>query len=158
MKRLLLFFAALLSWTGLSAQTQPDKPAGPDFDTFFEDATLRLDYVFCGDATHQEVFFQQACRTPEWAGRRQHLDAVLLRGNGQVIVRRASDAKVLYVNSFSTLFQEWQCPEEATHLQRAFENCFLVPFPREKVEVEIRLYDTRGQVCCSMRHGSSRPS
>ena len=109
MKRLLLFFAALLSWTGLSAQTQPDKPAGPDFDTFFEDATLRLDYVFCGDATHQEVFFQQACRTPEWAGRRQHLDAVLLRGNGQVIVRRASDAKVLYVNSFSTLFQEWQC-------------------------------------------------
>ena len=153
MKRLLLFFAALLSWTGLSAQTQPDKPAGPDFDTFFEDATLRLDYVFCGDATHQEVFFQQACRTPEWAGRRQHLDAVLLRGNGQVVVRRASDAKVLYVNSFSTLFQEWQCTEEAMHLQRAFENCFLVPFPREKVEVEILLYDTRGQVCCSMRHG-----
>ena len=128
MKRSLLFLVALLSWTGLAAQAQPQpgKASSPDFDTFFENATLRLDYVFCGDATHQEVFVQQACRTPEWAGRRQHLDEVLLRGNGQVVVRRASDAKVLYVNSFSTLFQEWQCTEEAKRLQRAFDRLNLI--------------------------------
>ncbi len=146
MRRYLMIILALLAGTGLAAQS-------PAFDDCFEDATLRLDYVFCGDATHQEVFFQQACRTSAWAGRRQHLDEALLRGNGQVIVRSAADGKTLYVNSFSTLFQEWQCTPEAETVQRAFENCFLVPFPKEKVEVEVRLYDTRGQVCCSMRHG-----
>ena len=129
-------------------------PAGEvDFAANFENATLRLDYVFCGDATHQDVYFQQACRTEEWAGRRHHLAEPLLRGNGQVIVRSAADGKVLYVNSFSTLFQEGQCTPEAEQVQRAFENCFQIPFPREKVEVEIRLYDTRGEVCGSMRHG-----
>ena len=129
-------------------------PAGEvDFAAHFENATLRLDYVFCGDATHQDVYFQQACRTEEWAGRRHHLAEPLLRGNGQVIVRSAADGKVLYVNSFSTLFQEWQCTPEAEQVQRAFENCFQIPFPREKVEVEIRLYDTRGEVCGSMRPG-----
>ena len=145
MKRILLICAALLSGgAALSAQT--------DFDASFENATLRLDYVFCGDAAHQAVYFQQACRTSEWAGRRHHLDEPLLKGNGQVILRAPADGRVLYVNSFSTLFQEWQTTEEAAQLQRAFENCIQVPFPKERVEVEIRLFDTRGQVSCSMRH------
>ncbi len=26
-----------------------------DFDTFFENSTLRLDYVFCGDNAHQAI-------------------------------------------------------------------------------------------------------
>ena len=145
MKKFFLLGAALLCGGAASlAQT--------GFEACFEDATLRLDYVFCGDAAHQAVYFQQACRTSGWAGRRHHLDEPLLRGNGQVILRDAQDSCVLYVSSFSTLFQEWQTTDEATQLQRAFENCIQVPYPKAPVEVEIRLFDTRGQVCCSMRH------
>ena len=139
--------ALLLSASALVAQ-----PAAGNFDAHFEDATLRLDYVFCGDATRQEVYFQQASHIPAWAGRRHNLTEPLLQGNGQVIVRSVADGKTLYVNSFSTLFQEWQVTPEAASLQRAFENCFLVPFPREKVEVEVRLYDNRREMTCSMKH------
>lgn len=145
-----LALTALWILCGASLAAQPAQE--PVFDSHFEDATLRLDYVFCGDATRQEVYFQQAARIPAWAGRRHHLDQPLLQGNGQVILRSAADGRTLYVNSFSTLFQEWQCTPEAAQLQRAFENCFLVPFPKEKVEVEVRLYDNRRQVTCSMKH------
>ena len=143
MKRLLMLILTLPIALGATAQT--------DFDTYFEDATLRLDYVFCGDAEHQAVYFQQACRSSAWAGRRQHLTEPLLKGNGQIIVR-SKDGQIRYVNSFSTLFQEWKATPEATRHQRAFENCFQVPFPKETVEVEILLYDLRGAVSCSMRH------
>lgn len=134
----------------MAGQVRPD---GPDFERCFENATLRLDYVFCGDADHQEIYFLQACRTSEWAGRRHRLDQPLLRGNGQIIVRSASDGRVLYANSFSTLFQEWQTTEEASRVQRAFENCLQVPFPKEKVDLELQLFDTHGRVACTMRHG-----
>ena len=65
MKRLLLTLAASVAVAaGLGAR---------DFESDFENATLRLDYVFCGDSDHQAIYFQQACRTSEWAGRRHHL-------------------------------------------------------------------------------------
>ena len=144
MKHTVLALAAfLLTLPGLRAQ---------DFDRDFEDATLRLDYVFCGDNAHQAIYFQQAARTSAWAGRRNHLSEPLLEGNGQIRVLDPETGKTLYANSFSTLFQEWQVTEEALHVQRAFENCFQVPFPKRPVDVEIFLVDTHRKVSSRLKH------
>ncbi|MBR3387549.1 MAG: peptidase M64 [Bacteroidales bacterium] len=122
------------------------------FDTFFENATLRLDYVFCGDNAHQAIYFQQALRTSEWAGRRENLSEPLLEGNGQVRVLDPETGECLYANSFSTLFQEWQVTEEALHVQRAFENCFQVPFPKRPVDIEVFLLDTHRKRSSYLKH------
>ena len=135
--------ALFLTMGGLNAQ---------QFETDFEDATLRLDYVFCGDIRHQAIYFQQASRTSAWAGRRNNLSEPLLEGNGQIRVWDPETGKCLYANSFSTLFQEWQVTEEATHVQKAFENCFQVPFPKRPVDVEVFLVDTHRQVTSRLRH------
>ena len=123
-----------------------------DFDLDFEDATLRLDYVFCGDNAHQAIYFQQALRTSAWAGRRHNLSAPLLEGNGQIRVLDPETGECLYANSFSTLFQEWQVEEEATRVQRAFENCFQVPFPKRPVDIEVFLMDTHRNRSSCLRH------
>ena len=144
MKRLLLTLAASVAVAaGLGAR---------NFESDFENATLRLDYVFCGDSDHQAIYFQQACRTSEWAGRRHHLSEPLLSGNGQIRVLDPESGEVLYANSFSTLFQEWQVTEEATRVQRAYENCFQVPFPRHPVEIEVFLVDTHRKVTSRLKH------
>ena len=123
-----------------------------DFDLDFEDATLRLDYVFCGDNAHQAIYFQQALRTSAWAGRRHNLSAPLLEGNGQIRVLDPETGECLYANSFSTLFQEWQVEEEATRVQRAFENCFQVPFPKHPVDIEVFLMDTHRNRSSCLKH------
>lgn len=76
----------------------------------------------------------------------------LLRGNGQVLVKEPATGAVLYSNSFSTLFQEWQGYEEAGHTQKAYENCLLVPFPKDTVNVEVLLSDNHGKVSARMSH------
>ena len=124
----------------------------PVFEDHFTDSTLRLDYVFCGDASHQAIYLQRMAQTGPWAGRRHRLDRVLLRGNGQVQVKDPATGAVLYVNSFSTLFQEWQGYEEARRVQKAFENCVQVPFPKDTVDIEILLSDTHGKVTSRMEH------
>jgi hypothetical protein len=144
MKRILLTVTALLAvGAALRAQT---------FDQHFENATLRLDYVFCGDHAHQAIYFQQALKTSEWAGRRSNLSEPLLEGNGQIRVLDPETGECLYANSFSTLFQEWQVTEEALHVQRAFENCFQVPFPKRPVDIEIFLVDTHRQRSSCLKH------
>ncbi len=122
------------------------------FDTDFEDATLRLDYVFCGDNAHQAIYFQQALRTSEWAGRRNNLSEPLLEGNGQIRVLDPETGECLYANSFSTLFQEWQVTEEALRVQKAFENCFQVPFPKHPVDVEVFMVDTHRKRTSYLKH------
>ena len=123
-----------------------------DFDDYFEDKTLRLDYIFAGDNATQELFFQEASSTPCWAGRRNHLSQPLLKGNGQITVRDPKSGQVIYSNSVSPLFQEWQSTEEATKVRRAFENCFQVPYPKDEVEVTVSLHDIYGKVSSSLTH------
>ena len=122
------------------------------FPPVFEDATLRLDYVFCGDSHRQEIYLRQAFKTSAWAGRRTQLAEPLLHGNGQIRLLDPLSGACLYASSFSSLFQEWTTTEEATRVQKAFENSFQVPFPKQPVTVEVTLWDTHGKVSATIRH------
>ncbi len=122
------------------------------FGDCFTDATLRLDYIFSGNATESSISFLQAYRTSGWAGRRGNLDSLLLAGNGRIEVLDPESGEVLYCQSFSTLFQEWQCTEEATHVTKGFENCFQVPWPKRKVNVRVTLTDNYHRVKASLTH------
>ena len=144
MRRLLIFISILFTHLGfVSAQ---------EFDDFFEDATLRLDYVMAGDADKQEVYLDDICRTERWAGRRHHLSETLLAGNGQLIVRDHASQKVIYTWTFSTLFQEWILEDEAKHVKRAFEASYNVPFPKQPVDITLTLTDKYQKIVTSMTH------
>lgn len=142
--KLLLSIALLiLSVCEVSAQ---------DFDAYFEDATLRLDYVMAGDAQRQEVYLDEMFRTERWAGRRHHLAETLLAGNGQLTVRDHQSQTVIYTWTFSTLFQEWILEDEAKTVKRAFEASYNVPFPKAPVDITVTLTDNHQQVTTSMTH------
>ena len=143
MLRIIIYLVIALSCQSLSAQ---------NFSDWFEDNTLRLDYVFAGDSAQAEIFFEQAFKQKQWAGRRCRLSEMYQRGNGQVRVYEKGTNNVLYCNSFSTLFQEWQATEEATRVRKCFETSYLVPFPKKPVDVCITLTDFHNRVTAEMRH------
>jgi len=81
------------------------------------------------------------------------LAEVPVEGNGQVIVRDHRTQKVIYRNSFSTLFQEWLTYDEAKKPSgKAFENVFLVPFPKDSVDITVELRNNRRETTVSMSH------
>lgn len=141
----LLLFLLLLSVCHVAGQAQT-------FGDFFEEATLRLDYVFAGDEKSQELYVDQLSRLPRWYGRHERLAELPLHGNGQLTVRNHSDQRVVYRHSFSTLFQEWLATDEAKHTRRSFENVFLVPFPKDTVDITVELFDFHSRVQASMTH------
>lgn len=114
--------------------------------------TLRVDYDFSGNNKQQRIALSELCSFPGWAGRTTHLDSVPLHGNGDITMRDAQSGRILYKQSFSTLFQEWLSTEEATQTVRSFENSFLLPMPTAPAEVTIQLYDTHGALQTSFTH------
>lgn len=140
-----LFIFSILTIACLSASAQR-------FEDYFEDRTLRLDYTFSGDAEHQQIYVDELISMPRWYGKRQRLNEVPLKGNGQIIVTSKVDGEVIYRHSFSSLFQEWISTAESKHTQKSFENVFLVPYPKQPVDITVELYDYHNKVNAKMTH------
>lgn len=143
MKRI---FILLLLTISLNAVAQ-------DFKQYFDDATLRIDYIFSGNAKHQAIAVDELYRLPHWFGKHERLSELPIEGNGQITVRDHRTQKVIYRNSFSTLFQEWLTYDEAKKpSSKSFENVFLVPYPKDSIDVTVELRNNRREVTVSMTH------
>ena len=123
-----------------------------DFNTCFRDSTLRIDYVFAGNAQEQGIYVDELNLLPGWYGKKHRLAEVPVAGNGQIIVRAHATRQEVYRNSFSTLFQEWLSYDEAKATSKSFQNVFLIPMPRDTVDVTVELYDNRREVMATMTH------
>ena len=91
MKKILSFVFLLLCCSSVFAQ---------QFDSYFTDATLRIDYIFAGNSKQQWIALDQLNRIPRWYGKRQHLAELPVEGNGQITVRDHRTGAIVYRNSF----------------------------------------------------------
>ncbi len=142
-KKYCLAFMCLFIILGVKAQT---------FTEHFIDKTLRVDYIFAGDANRQSIYADELSSLPHWAGRRYHLSELPLSGNGQICMRDAADSSILYMTSFSSLFSEWLETDEAGKISRSFENTFLLPYPQRPVIIEVTLFDYEHKKMASLVH------
>ena len=129
----------LLAFTALTLSGSNNIVSAQDFKQNFEDATLRLDYIFAGDYNSQAIYLDRIKSFNGWYGRRNNMNKLPLQGNGTITITDITGSDTLYIHSFSTLFQEWQSTEEATKIAKSFENTFLIPMPKEKVQVSVEL-------------------
>lgn len=145
MKRVILtiIFTSIISFIRIKAQV---------FDQYFEDATLRLDYVMGGDNINQYIYLEQMMKQDKWAGRKSRLSEKFLNGNGQLTVRDHATKEVIYVWTFSTLFQEWQQYDEAKQVKKAFETSYNIPFPKAPIDVTISLTNSHNVITSEMTH------
>ena len=136
MRRIICVAVAMLASVALYAQ---------EFDTHFVDKTLRIDYTLLGNASEQYVALRDMSSTDNWWGRRVNLDDVPLKGNGDLTLYDAETREVIYMTSFSSLFQEWITTPEAKDVTKSFEFTLLVPMPQRITVAEMVIRDNTGK-------------
>ena len=136
MRRIICVAVAMLASVALYAQ---------EFDTHFVDKTLRIDYTLLGNASEQYVALRDMSSTDNWWGRRVNLDDVPLKGNGDLTLYDAETREVIYMTSFSSLFQEWITTPEAKDVTKSFEFTLLVPMPQRIAVAEMVIRDNTGK-------------
>lgn len=145
MKRIKLLAIGMLC---VSAMAQ-----GQDYDRYFQDKTLRLDYILGATPNGERtVLLDAQSSLPGWAGRRHHLKELPLAGNGSVTVCDEATGDTIYRTSFSSLYNEWLSTDEATTTPKGFEHTVLVPYPKAPALIDIDLYNSRHESMARMRH------
>lgn len=75
-----------------------------DFNKYFCDSTLRLDYILSGDIHSQSIALDGMSRMPGWHGKHQHLTEIPVHGAATISMRQAATGEEIYLHTFSTLF------------------------------------------------------
>lgn len=109
-------------------------------------ATVRVDYTHSGNALSDQYALERVVIEPlPWPG---HLSRNLDntdRGQNRVEVVDAKTGDLIYSRGFSTIFGEWRTTEEASKMNRAFQESVRFPKPTAPVKVRILKRDERNQ-------------
>ena len=104
-----------------------------NFEDYFENKTLRVDYLMGGSAKDQTVFIKELKEEPFWGGSKTNLIDQFGFGTFKFKLIDAETKVLLYSKGFNSLFQEWQTTAEAKELKRAFYQVNVMPFPKRPV-------------------------
>ena len=107
-----------------------------NFNDYFEDKTLRLDYFHTGDKENDYYSFDELIEEPYWGGSKVNLIDKFNYGRYKFEVYDVASNKLIYSRGYSTIFNEWQTTEEAKHTTRTFSETIVFPFPKNPVMVK----------------------
>jgi hypothetical protein len=106
-----------------------------NFDQFFENSALRINYYLAGNQSSQSIYIDDMAIEPYWSGNRSKTIDNLNFGTHRIEVRVLETGNLIYSQGFCTLFQEWQTVDEAKHVQKAFEQVARIPLPKQMVSI-----------------------
>jgi hypothetical protein len=121
-----------------------------NFDDYFENKTLRLDYFHTGSNDTDLYSFDEMIEEPLWGGSRINLIDPFDFGAYKFFVY--DDTTLIYSRSYSTLFQEWQTTDEARETYRTFNESVVFPFPKKPVRIEFHGRDDNNKLVKSFEY------
>ncbi len=112
-----------------------------NFDHYFENKTLRVDYFHTGDSLNDSYSIDELKEEPYWGGAKTSLIDTFNYGRYEVKVFDQEENKLIYSHTYSTLFDEWQTTDEAKHTVKTFSETVTMPYPKEKIRIEFNSRD-----------------
>jgi hypothetical protein len=113
-----------------------------NFNTHFENKTLRLDYLHIGNAQGERiepVAFWQG-NEYKWSGTHEQLVEPARLGEMVLTVKEFKTDEVIFSRSYSTLFGEFVTTEQAEKTEGRFEESVLMPYPKAAVKYEFTVF------------------
>ena len=106
-----------------------------NFNTYFTDQTMRIDYYHIGDAKTELVTLDQVYKYGIWAGSTKNL--IDNFNNGAYYFKIYDDAskKLIFSKGFDSYFKEYQTSEQAANgIKRTYSESALIPYPKNKIK------------------------
>jgi len=130
---LAIFLAAVLA--GYAQETI-------EFDKYFAGPTMRVDVFHSGDAKEEMFTIDRVIQEGPWAGNPLRLVAPLELGRYLLRVSDAASGTLIYSKGFDSYFGEYKTTEPGVNgVKKTFSESLLLPFPRNKVSLEVLLRD-----------------
>lgn len=114
------------------------------FKKFFEDRTLRVDYLRVGNHDRDTNFLIRYVEKPgQWAGSQTQLLDPINNGDYRILVTDAATGTPLYSRCYHTLFREYKDTPMAVDSIAQFEEVMLIPYPKQAVNICMQKRDKK---------------
>ena len=123
-----------------------------NFDDYFEDKTLRLDYFHTGNKDNDTYSFDELIEEPYWGGSKVNLIDKFNYGKYKFEVYDEASNTLIYSRGYSTLFSEWQTTEEAKQIYKTFSETVTFPFPKNSVIVKFYGHNRKNELLKKFEH------
>ena len=134
MKTISILISILISVSDLMAQD--------DFNQWFYDKTLRIDYNAVCSKDSAEGVFVSLTSSDGWGGERHTVEQCHHYGRYYMELADAASGKVLYTYSYSTLSHEWQSTGPENGETKSFPESVIMPMPKNQAVVNIYRHDS----------------
>lgn len=114
-----------------------------DFESYFIDKTMRLDYIHKGDVSNEKFELVSAKLEGVWAGKTYHLADPYQLGLYFYEVYDAATNKLLFSQGFCSVFGEWQTTAEAKEKTLPFKESIRIPWPKARVNIVMKKRDAK---------------
>jgi hypothetical protein len=115
--------------------------ASVDFDRFFIDRTMRVDYFHTGGMGQEIYAVDRIVSDGQWAGSTSRLLDDLNLGKYLFTVVDQQTNRAIYSRGFASLYGEWETIPEAAVKHRTFHESLRFPWPRRPVRVIVEKRD-----------------
>ncbi len=109
-----------------------------NFDQYFTDQTMRIDYFHTGDAKSEIYSLDKIYRQGTWAGNPEHLIQPFELGTYRVDVYDIASNTLIYSRGYSSIFAEYQTTGPAIDgVKKTCHESVLIPNPRKPIQLVI---------------------
>ena len=115
------------------------------FDRYFENNTLRIDYFHSGNFEHEYYRPDEFIKKPVWAGSLVNLTDTFNYGLFRIMVYDSVSDKLIYSRGYSSLFAEWRNTSEGKGSCGNFSETVNIPFPKETIKLIFQSRDSVNQ-------------
>lgn len=116
-----------------------------DFEKYFTNQSMRVDFFFYGNADSEEIQLDKITKEPFWGGTKTNMISSLDYGEYKFELIDLKSDQMIFSKGFSTLFEEWQTTLEADTAYRKFRQSILFPAPNNPVKLKIYSRSWEGQ-------------
>ncbi len=107
-----------------------------DFDNYFHEKTMRIDFFQTGNADHTIISIDQIKEEPIWAGSVTNLVDNLDLGEHLVEVFDHKSGERIFSKGFNSIFAEYQTTQPALDgIYKTYHNTVLIPYPKNRITV-----------------------
>jgi len=109
-----------------------------NFNDFFIDATMRIDYYHVGDAKEELITIDKIYKQGQWAGSLKNLLDTYNLGRYYVKIYDVNTNLLIFSKGYDSYFSEYKTTDNAINgIKRTYHESVLIPFPKNKIQFTI---------------------
>lgn len=135
------------TWMFLSLLVVTAMPAQVNFDDYFVDQTMRIDYYHMADKTSEFISLDKVYRQGKWAGSLNSPGEPFDNGCYYIKIYDAEAGILLYSKGFNSYCSEYITTEMAANgIKRTFHETALIPFPKKNIKFVLERRDRENRL------------